>query len=208
MEKHEKVIDDFLQFMNKRTNNFILKGGTSLRKCYGLDRFSEDIDLDATKEDIFEIVDDFCKEKNYKYRIVKNIPIVKRCIIDYSNDNRFLEIETSYRRKNILPQDVTSINGITVYTIDRIAQMKANAYAARDKIRDLYDISFICNNYFNDLSVVIKLIITDAVGNKGFEHFDYLVKMQSDPLIDVDKLESDFLKMYNKLGLRTERESC
>jgi predicted nucleotidyltransferase component of viral defense system len=36
----------YLLLLNKRTDQFILKGGTALARCYGLDRFSEDIDLD------------------------------------------------------------------------------------------------------------------------------------------------------------------
>ena len=204
MERHEQVISDFLRFLNRNTSNFILKGGTSLRKCYNLDRFSEDIDLDAVKENIIDAVDVFCKTQGYTYRIVKNTPFVKRCMINYGIDNRPLKVEVSYRRQFIPSEDTTCINNINVYTIDRIAQMKANAYAARDKIRDLYDITFICNHYFDKLSSTTKNIITDAVGNKGIEQFDYLVKTQNDPLIDTNKLETDFLKMFDKLGLLSE----
>ncbi len=33
-EKHYEVIIDFLKFLNERTEDFILKGGTSLRYRY------------------------------------------------------------------------------------------------------------------------------------------------------------------------------
>ena len=45
-EKHLHVIIAFLQALNVRTASYILKGGTALMLCYGLTRFSEDIDLD------------------------------------------------------------------------------------------------------------------------------------------------------------------
>ena len=31
-DKHNIIINEFLEFLNKRTNNFILKGGISLLK--------------------------------------------------------------------------------------------------------------------------------------------------------------------------------
>lgn len=64
--KHKAVINDFLQFVNSRNHDYILKGGTSLMECYNLDRMSEDIDFDSTnKADIFEdIYLSKCKEKN------------------------------------------------------------------------------------------------------------------------------------------------
>jgi len=49
----KKVIDDTLRFINDRTDRFILKGGTSLMECYGLDRMSEDIDLDSVDKESF-----------------------------------------------------------------------------------------------------------------------------------------------------------
>ena len=71
-EKHGKVIDDFLKDLSTTQKDaFILKGGTALLKCYGLDRFSEDIDLDGTKKNIKEFVDKFCKKYGYEYRIAK-----------------------------------------------------------------------------------------------------------------------------------------
>lgn len=39
-DKHQNVINEFLNFLNKKTDDFILKGGTSLLICYNLDRFS------------------------------------------------------------------------------------------------------------------------------------------------------------------------
>ena len=44
---HGKVLKAFVLALNKKSNSYILKGGTSLMLCYGLTRFSEDIDLDA-----------------------------------------------------------------------------------------------------------------------------------------------------------------
>jgi len=45
--KHKYVIEDFLQYLNKQTSDYVLKGGTALMECYGLSRMSEDIDTDS-----------------------------------------------------------------------------------------------------------------------------------------------------------------
>ena len=35
-DEHRKVIDSFLEFLNKKSEEFILKGGTALLTCYNL----------------------------------------------------------------------------------------------------------------------------------------------------------------------------
>lgn len=205
--KHEQIISLFLKDINKNQNTFILKGGTALRQCYKLDRFSEDIDLDVkNKTNLIETVNSFCQKHNFIYRIAKDTETVKRCFINYGNEHKPLKIEASYRNKTIDNEDITIVNNIQVYNINRIAQMKANAYATRDKIRDLYDLTFICNHYFESLSKQTINIIGDAVGNKGLEQFDYLLATQKDPLINSDKLAYDFLEMNEKLGLLYSKE--
>ena len=54
-----------------------------------------------------------------------------------------LKIEVSYRNQQISERDWQIVGGIKVYSIDALARMKANAYNGPDKIRDLYDLSFI-----------------------------------------------------------------
>lgn len=203
-KEHHEVIMQFLKYLNKKTDDFILKGGTSLLACYDLDRFSEDIDLDArSKRNFRKVIDDFCKMNNYTYKVPKDTDTTKRFLIHY-NDGKSLKIEVSYRRNFINEDEITNINEINVYKISQLALMKSNAYSGRDKIRDLYDLCFICNNYWDDLSNDAKNIIRVAVEYKGIEQFEYVIKDQKDELIDNKKLMNDFLKMYEKLGLLSE----
>lgn len=207
-DEHYKVISDFLTYLNKKTGDFILKGGTSLLTCYGLDRFSEDIDLDAkSKRNIEKIINDFCRQYNYLYRVPKDTDTTKRFLIEYKNEEKLLKIEVSYRRNYINENEITNINGINVYNINQICLMKANAYSGRDKIRDLYDICFICNNYWDKLSEDVKNFIRVAVEYKGIEQFEYIIKDQKDELINNEKLETDFLKTYERLGLLSENDN-
>lgn len=199
--EHRNVMYQYLQELNERTNSVVLKGGTSLMLCYGLNRFSEDIDLDSPKPKLKQFTEKFCQKHQYHLRIAKDTDMVQRFMVQYDDRNKPLKIEISYRNKNISPQTITNVNGITVYTIDRLAQLKAGAYQGRDKIRDLFDIAFICNNYFDKLSDATKNHIRDALSYKGFDNFDYIVKTQKDPLINNEKLADEYLKMYDRLGL-------
>lgn len=200
-KSHGKVIVSFMDYLNSISNNFILKGGTALYLCYNLDRFSEDIDLDGREKGLISIVDDYCIQNGYTYRVAKDTDTVERCFVHYGNIGKPLKIEVSYRRKEIPSDETEMIKGIMVYKIEPLCVMKTNAYTGRDMIRDLYDITFICNHYYDRLSSQTIALLRGAVEYKGIEQFDYVIRTQSDELIDNDKLAEDFLMMYDRLGL-------
>jgi hypothetical protein len=208
-KRHGEVIVSFVRYLNAKTDDFILKGGAALYLCYNLDRFSEDIDLNGKVKGLAAVVDGYCAEKGYSYRTAKDTATVERCFINYGNVGKPLKIEASYRRMEIPSEETEMVNGIRVYGIEPLCVMKINAYSGRDKIRDLYDVTFICNNYFDRLSPQTIALLRGAVEHKGIAQFDYVVRNQPDELIDSDKLASDFLTMYNRLGLlldENERE--
>lgn len=200
--RHKRVIEDFLCELNKKTDQYVLKGGTALMICYKLDRFSEDIDLDCKNrsKDILKHISDFSEKRGYDVRIAKDTDTVKRAFVHYGG-KRPLKIETSFRRAYIADDEVNKIKGIEVYTIDRLAELKSSAYTGRDKIRDLYDVTFICNNYFDKLSENAKRSIRDALEYKGLDQFDYIVHNQKDELIDENRLAEGFLSAFDKIGL-------
>jgi len=206
--RHGEVIREFMnnisKTMNKNSNEFVLKGGTALMLCYGLDRFSEDIDLDKNRGsgNFLKFVDAHCKQFGYVYRIAKDTNTVKRTFINYGGDYKPLKIEMSMRRKEIPDDEITTVNGIVTYTPDTLAEMKALAYQGRDAIRDLYDLCFLYNNYHKEQITPRTLsMIQRSLSYKGLEQFDYLIHSQEDELIDNDKLMHDFLNMYDNLGL-------
>lgn len=200
--QHKDVIVNFLNHLNSVSDDFVLKGGTALMTCYNLDRFSEDIDLDGRNPEIEKIVASFCKEQGVSYRTAKDTDTVKRFMIHYGNPTgKPLKVEISYRRKSIDPSEITKIYGVSVYRLESLCIMKANAYASRDRIRDLYDLAFICNHHWDELSAPTKALVRATVEHKGIEQFDYLIQTQSDELIDKDKLAADFLEMFDRLDL-------
>jgi hypothetical protein len=128
----------------------VLKGGTGLLLCYGLDRFSEDLDFDCPKK--------ISLESRIKSALLKKVanPQVK-LLKDGDNVTRYrltgrtrqgdlsIKIETSHRDK-INPDDVSVINGIRVYKLPVLAGMKLAATDSRTAPRDLFDIHFIARS--------------------------------------------------------------
>lgn len=149
-QDHKDVIHQFLKQMNTVSSSFILKGGTALMECYGLDRFSK--------------------------------------------------VEISYRNMLISSDSYIEINGIQVYTMNRLAQLKAAAYLSRDRIRDLYDLCYICNQYLSYLKESTINQVKDAFSYKGFDNFDYITRNESDPFIDKEHLADSYLKAFDRLG--------
>lgn len=198
-KKHKEVMNDFLKFLNHRSQDFVLKGGTALMECYNLDRMSEDIDLDSKKGGkIFSIVKDFCNFYDYDCYIKKDTPTVNRIMINYGNEQKPLKIEVSLRT-GFNECEVENINEIKVYNIDKLANLKLNAFNSRSKIRDAFDVAFIYNEYKDKLSENTITNMIDNVLYKGLEHIDYLIENEKDDLIDKNKLENNYLKMYSDM---------
>ena len=47
--EHLEVMTEICHHFNRKRMPMVLKGGTALKLCYGLDRFSEDLDFDCAK---------------------------------------------------------------------------------------------------------------------------------------------------------------
>lgn len=207
MANHLEVIKQILFSLNSQSDNpFVLKGGTALSICYSLNRFSEDIDLDAPREivprDRFkDEIQRFCTDMGYSYRISKDTLTTQRAYINYGNPSRPLKVEVSYRRNEIPRRLICIRDGIQVYTLDEMARLKAAAYNGRDKIRDLYDVAYICTHYYDELSESARDALRTALEYKDLEQFDYIIRSQKDELIDPDRLETMFLEAFDKLGL-------
>lgn len=202
--KHKSVMSDFLKYLNSSSTDYILKGGTGLMFCYGLNRFSENIDLDGVnKNKIKKIIDSFCTRNNYPYRIAKDTDTTKRFFIHYGNIGHPLKIEVSFRSL-IKNSDYIRKNDILIYPINELMTYKLDAYNSRDTLRDLYDIVFIAKNYWNDLETITHRRIENALSYKGLEHFNYILYTTKDKLMDKDKLTTDFLELLNKLQIKSK----
>lgn len=134
-----------------------LKGGTALLFCYGLDRFSEDIDLDGSKKLNLENRLDAVLARvtsSHDIRIAKDTDTVQRFKIRYQTPKAVgnLKIEISYRT-GFNEADVLLIGGMKTYRVDRLVEQKLRALDGRTAARDLYDVAFLAERYPESFTV-------------------------------------------------------
>jgi len=204
MTAHASVIRDFLTFLNRRTHAFILKGGTALAWGYGLDRFTDDIELDAELQEpqsIISMVREFCALRRYECTVTKDLRSDKQCEIRYCADCRHpLKVEASYKDPDIDPDDVCIVEGVALYDIQTLV---LPLVMRRDRLRDLYDLCFIGISHRDKLERR-RRIIGDCLFYRGSDYLGYLEKLDPDPLVDTGRLRRRFLELRSYLGLLPE----
>lgn len=95
-EKHKQIIQAFLKDLP--ADDFVLKGGTALMFYYGLDRFSEDIDLDSERSDLQEYLEQFCHTHGFTYTVKKDGDLAKAYSMFMDNGwNGYFVISVAYQ---------------------------------------------------------------------------------------------------------------
>ena len=127
----------------------IIHGGTAVWRCYGSNRFSEDVDVylpSTTKGSDVEKFLDNLKRKDFlieKFKKTENATFAK-----FSYLNVIVRFESVFKNiKNFVTKqfemsDGTSIIVNTLRPEEMIVE-KVSAYFKRKKVRDLYDIFFL-----------------------------------------------------------------
>ena len=165
-------------------DNFIFKGGTALRFYYGLDGYSEDLDFDAISNnmDIIKRLKSHKDFKNWQIYTKKISETSNRFTIDYGAKtplgNYPLKIDISGRNKMLLRDKqlaYSKIDGVCVYNIEIIAQMKRQAFLSRNKIRDFYDIGFLLEKYPQCFDKQNLIDIADKIHYSGASALNMLL---------------------------------
>ena len=136
----------------------VLKGGAALILAYGLDRYSDDLDFDSSVSlNLDKKIKSSAKNQNITVNSIvlkKDTETTKRYIVTYQSKEgkARLKIETSFRDAEIEIDTVTIIDGIKTYKAGMLVGQKLHASENRDKVRDLYDIAFLVNNYSSAFS--------------------------------------------------------
>ena len=134
----------------------VLHGGTSIWRCYGGNRFSEDVDVyianDSKKIELF-----FNKLKEKGFIELKK-KISETSIFSNFEFNRInVKFEALFKKVKGELKDYETADGnfIIIYTLspETLIKEKVEAYLRRLKIRDLYDIFFLLK-YVKDKSLV------------------------------------------------------
>ncbi len=167
-------------------STLVFKGGTALSKCYGLPRFSEDLDFNA-KEKINELllvnalkrfqIEHEIEKDEYKDGLKYTIHVNGPLFIGAKNSRCRIILDLSLREKTLLEPEIKTIGrfleevplfDILVMQKEEIFAEKIRAIMTRNKARDLYDLWFLMKerNYFNEKLTTEKLNFYKKQWNK------------------------------------------
>lgn len=153
--------------------NFVLKGGTGIKKIYFKDyRFSDDLDFSLVKDiDLEELhktikstvvnakeesginfIEDIKLNKNINgfegiiyFRILSSSGSPLKTKLDMTESNKEIIIMDVQKRKLIHPYSDSCQAEIHTYALEEITAEKIRALFERTRPRDLYDVSFLVN---------------------------------------------------------------
>lgn len=123
----------------------VIHGGTSIWRCYGGNRFSEDVDVYLpNKEKVGAIFEHFVKKG---FRIDKKKVGDNSVYSTLQFQRVIVRFEAIFKKMVGSLRDYETVEGtfIPVYTLspEQLLGEKMAAYQGRKKIRDLYDIFFL-----------------------------------------------------------------
>ena len=154
-ECHEQYMRKILHeiFTSSIKDFLAFKGGTLTYFCYGLERFSTDIDLDILNLDKETEIIDTMREILYVLGEVKNETLGKtlhRWIFRYDEKSMNIKVELNKRVRKSNTYDFQEIDGIKIPTMapESIFANKVVALSERFKNRDLYDVYFFLKHNF------------------------------------------------------------
>lgn len=151
---HHKV----LSIIYKNFNTIYFKGGTCLQKCYGLKRFSEDLDFNYDNVDLDNIIDVIISELDeeieisdkYTSKFSTTFVIKIKGILYTGQDNSICKVSFDFRKGDIYLESKKLIirptyNDVENYFLlalneEEILAEKVRAIITRFKGRDIFDL--------------------------------------------------------------------
>lgn len=210
-QDHERVMRAICESFLKNHQPMVLKGGTALRFCYNLDRFSEDLDFDSAKplnlehsiRNVFiSLGKGESKFRNPDIELIKNTHTVRRYRVRYADAVR-LKIETSLRGT---PDDSDLIirNGILTYKIRVLISQKMSALQNRTAARDFHDVVFLYERYFDDFDDDHSAVVADLNSNQSEVLSRFNTPYSEDSVLDTADLISDLYKLKGLVDSRDQ----
>jgi len=145
--------DEIAELLYGIENELVFHGGTSVWRCYGGNRFSDDLDFYCAK--IGKIERDFKKAAESRgLSILKFEKTANLIFCKVSNGNAEVRVEINFSRvKSAISKSFEKTDGtfMEVLTLppEELVLEKINAYQNRRFIRDIYDIYHL-SNYVKD----------------------------------------------------------
>ena len=207
--EHLVVMNEICHSFNRKGLPMVLKGGTALKLCYGLDRFSENLDFDCAKSlnldsSIQAAFAQLGKTKqhlrNPKISVTKDTQTVKRYRITYADDIN-LKLETSLRGTPN-DDDLIQLNGILTYKIEKLIQQKLRALNGRTAARDLHDVIYLYENFFDSFGKDELGEIEALYKNQSSVIDEYNAAYGEDTILSTTDLLKDLGKLIDLYEVR------
>lgn len=188
--KQEQFEMEILERLNssKLLDKLILGGGTMLRLCYGLNRFSVDLDFWIVKKVRFDRLLKSLKSCfKQQYKIVDATSKFYTLLFELRSKDypRSLKIEIRKEKKRISTEQVIAYSRysnmqvlLNVVSLKDMMAAKIDAFINRKEIRDIFDMEFLIKRGIepdaprNKLQKVLK-------GIDSLKRRDYTVKLGS-----------------------------
>jgi len=136
---------------------------------------------------------------------VKNTNTVKRFKVFRNDSTQGTKVEFSFsllrdkEKIKDLQNNIVSVSpNMSVYSIDGLAQMKIQTFKNRMRARDIYDIGFILDNWYNSLTVETKEEVARLLESFGTVE-ETLSLVETEFLNDPKLGEGKFYKTYGRL---------
>ena len=188
--EQERFEIEVLDYLNTKgfLRNLVFYGGTMLRLCYGLNRFSVDLDFSLKSKvdtgEFFESLLDYLKRSyvvvdsaNKFYTILYEIksPAYPRSLkIEIGKEIKDVRVERAIAHSRFTNRQVM----VNVVSLLDMMVLKIEAFISRKEIRDLFDIEFLLKRGISlpeDINMLKKLdVLIDKLTDK-----DYKVKLGS-----------------------------
>ncbi len=155
--------DETAEILYGIENNLVLHGGTAVWRCYGGNRFSEDLDFycrDAGR--IEERLKTKLEERGLTVPKFKKTDNLIFCKVSNGGVEIRIEINHSARKAGAIvrPYEKTDGSFMDVLTLspEDLVLEKIGAYSGRRFIRDIYDIYHLSNYLKNEIKIGPKVV--------------------------------------------------
>ena len=191
LDQHEVFEIEILKSLKSKhlLNPLVFGGGTMLRLCYGLNRYSADLDFWFVKEmDYYQYQNNISDRLKNDYEIVDNQIKHNTLLLEIRSTMypKRLKIEIRKYEQDFDNQDMIAYSQhsfiqvmLRVHTLEQTMKNKLAAFLARVEIRDAFDIEFLLRKGIN-LPLLSDHQKSDLIAKiTNFKDNDFKVKLGS-----------------------------
>ena len=219
-EKHELFEIEVLEKLknSKLLEPLVFGGGTMLRLCYELNRYSVDLDFWLTKkipltpyfnkfsktlEREYEVTDAQLKYYTFLFEI-RSADYPKRLKIEIRKEMKDCDFQERIAYSKFSNKQVI----LKTHTLEQTMKNKINALLDRNEIRDGFDIEFLLRKGISLPELKKEQLARLKERVNGFKGRDFKVKLGSILESDVRKyyIENRFIYLREKIILKSAKE--